>query len=241
MITLQTITSIELSNLCNFSCKYCINKDIKNQSNRDVGIMNDNVFNSTTMLLEQLVKRGSQKEIWLNGNGESLLDTQLVRRVQVVKRIVGGQQVGISTNGELMTDDIAAGLKSVGIDRVDISPHNLEHAYNAQRILFKHGIRAGISMGAIVQVHNWAGQIDWIKINPALNNSICLPLLEGRGYIQKEGNISPCCYDYRNLGTFGHVFDKDILEKHIKPFELCDKCHQTIPSVLKNYFKRENK
>lgn len=238
MIKLQTITGIELSNLCNLKCSYCINKDIVKSSVRDVGLMSDDTFNATTIILEQLVKRGTQQEIWMNGNGESLLDLQVVNRVQIVKRIVGNLQVGISTNGFLMSDEIAAGLKAAGIDRVDISSHVLDAAIQAQRICMKNGIKAGISTGVIFSNHNWAGQVDNLKPNPNLSNVTCKPLLEGRGYVQKEGSISPCCYDYRNLGAFGTVFDADILDRVIKPFELCETCHQQIPAIIKEYYKK---
>ena len=237
MIKLQTITSIEVSNLCNLQCSYCINKDLVKSEFRDVGIMSDDVFNRVTIILEQLVQRGTQKEIWLNGNGEPLLDLQLARRVQIVKRIVGSQQVGISTNGLIMDNDIAKSLKACGIDRIDISSHVLDAAITAQRVCMRNGIQAGISTGVIFANHDWAGQINNLKANPKIGGSICTPLVEGRGYIQKEGNISPCCYDYKNLGTFGHVFDKDILDRPIKPFKLCETCHQQIPQVIKDYYK----
>jgi len=61
---------------------------------------------------------------------------------------------------------------------------------------------------------------------------VCHPLIEGRGYIQADGNITPCCYDYRDLGKYGTVFDKDILQKEIKPFALCKTCHQQIPNEI---------
>ncbi len=54
----------------------------------------------------------------------------------------------------------------------------------------------------------------------------CDPLIDGRAYVQSEGDVVPCCYDYRNLGRIGHVFDQDILERELKPFALCETCHQ---------------
>ena len=231
-ITLQTITSIELSNVCNYSCMYCINRDIKNQSNRDCGIMDDNTFGIACVILEQLIKKGTQKEIWLNGNGESLLDPLLISRTITIKRIMGNLQVGLSTNGALMTIEIAKGLKAAGIDRVDISCHKIEDALKARKILWDNGITAGLSIGILSAPHNWAGQVPGIPCK--LKDVICLPLLEGRGYVQKEGNISPCCYDYRNLGTFGSVFDANILDKPIRPYKLCETCHQNIPEIIKN-------
>jgi len=60
----------------------------------------------------------------------------------------------------------------------------------------------------------------------------CDPLIQGMGYISSEGWLTPCCYDYRLLGAYGHVNDKDLLEKEIKPYELCKTCHQAIPGYI---------
>lgn len=234
MITLQTITTIELSSICNLKCLYCINRLIKNEPKRRQGLMTDDVFDAACKVLQKLCDNGTQREVNLNGNGESTLDYQLINRIDVIREIMGlDRHIGLSTNGVLLTRALAKELKESGITQVDISPHSPYHARRAAYIMHETGIQKGIvSMGCMVMSHNWAGQLEpEHQINCILKN-VCEPLIEGRGYILSEGNITPCCYDYRNLGVFGSVFDEDILDHEIKPYELCHDCHQVIPPFI---------
>jgi len=244
MITLQTITTIELSSYCNLECKYCINRLIKDTPERQQGLMTDKVFDKTCELLQRLCDQGTQREVNLNGNGESLLDYKLLDRIPIIREIVGDRHIGLSTNGVLVTKQMAIDLKESGITQLDISPHSPYHARKAAHNMFNTGMKNGIvSMGCIVMSHNWAGQLEpEHQINCLLNNH-CEPLIEGRGYVLNEGNITPCCYDYRNLGVYGTVFDDDILERPIKPYELCHTCHQQIPPFIckeENFVQYEN-
>ena len=102
MITLQTITTIELSSICNLQCLYCINRKLTESSVRRAGLMTDEVFDRACDILKELVRRGTQREIFLNGNGESTLDYQLVDRIKTVREIVGDRHIGLSTNGLLI-------------------------------------------------------------------------------------------------------------------------------------------
>jgi hypothetical protein len=131
-----------------------------------------------------------------------------------------------------LTYEMAVKIKDAGIDQFDVSPHSPFHARKAVQIMAKTGLRGIVNFGTILAPHNWAGQlepensVDYVRPIP------CDPLIEGRGYIQREGNLSPCCYDFRNLGTFGTVYDEDLLEKDIKPFALCRLCHQVMPGEV---------
>jgi hypothetical protein len=233
VITLKTINTIELSNECNLACSYCISKNMRTEGIRDIGIMSDEVFEKSLELLRETVSRGTQMEVNLNGNGESLLDPDIIPRVRRVKDIMGGKRVRFCTNGLLLTYEIAKKLRYAGIDDLDISVHSAKHARKANMARLMAGIPGVVATGAIEYPHNWAGQLEPENSVPDVLMGIpCDPLKHGYGYIQKEGNISPCCFDYRNLGTFGTVFDADIFDKQINPYALCDKCHQIIPEEI---------
>ena len=235
MITLKTITTIELSSVCNLACKYCINRLLQKTSERVPGIMSDDIFEASLAWLKYLVKKKTQKEVNLNGNGESLLDPQIFNRIKSAKEIMQGYApVQLCTNGIAMSKKIAENLRLAGIDRIDVSPHSPFHARKAIFKLQAAGIGGVVNYGAIGQSHNWAGQLEpEYQIPQPPSNVYCKPLIEGRGYIQSEGNVSPCCYDYRNLGTYGHVFDIDLDKKPMVPFELCNECHQIIPDSIR--------
>ena len=233
MITLKTITTIELSSKCNLKCLYCVNRLITKNSDRKPQIMSKKVFDRSLYWLEKLCQLGTQKEVNLNGNGESTLDPDLIKRIHDVRDCIGAnRQLAFCTNGINMNPELANKLRGSGINRVDVSPHSPYHARKAISILVAAGHSVLCTPGAIIQSHNWAGQLEPEHQIPCRVVIKCDPLIEGRGYIQAEGTVSPCCYDYRNLGTFGTVFDKNLLEREIKPYELCKTCHQKIPNEI---------
>ncbi len=226
---LTTITTIELSSKCNLSCRYCINR-LMEDNGRTPGIMLDDVFERSLEWLGELVRRGTQKEVNLNGNGESLLDPKFLERAKRVKQAMGTRTVMLCSNGLLVTDEMARAIKETGIDRMDLSPHSPYHARKAVYYLGKHKIYGVLNVGSILQSHNWAGQLpDEDQYDFGLK-ILCHPLIEGRGYIDSDGFATPCCYDYLRKGKFGSVFDDDLLDVEYGRFELCDTCHQQIPN-----------
>lgn len=238
MIKLKTINTLELSSICNMACLYCTNR-LMEQNGRKREIMSDEVFKLSLTWLSRLVARGTQKEVNINGIGESTLDPSLLDRIRAIINVVGDRQVSFCTNGITMTDDLAVALREAGLKRVDISSHNAFYARKAAQSLFKAGIAGCLATGAIASPHNWAGQLEPEYCVDKVVPLQCDPLIEGRGYVQSDGKVTPCCYDYRSLGSFGSVFDHDLLERHIKPYTLCEKCHQTIPQeVLQECFSQ---
>ena len=226
---LKTITTIELSSKCNLKCQYCINRYMEDRADRIPRVMSNDVFYAACDILKETVSRGTQAEVNLNGNGESLLDPDIIERVGTIKEIAGkGVKVQMSTNAVLLTPEIALNLKSAGLDKLHISVHSAYHVRRAVDFLQRMNLEFCVNPGTILTSHNWAGQLEKEDSVFILPKAKCDPLLEGRGYIQAEGDIVPCCYDYRNLGKIGTVFDLNIFEIEYGKFELCETCHQMI-------------
>jgi hypothetical protein len=226
---ITTITTIELSSACNMACLYCVNRLMEKTSDRKPAIMSDEVFDRSLFWLKRLVERGSQGEVNLNGNGEPLLDPQIVDRIKQTRRAVGpAVKVQFSSNGVLVTKEIAEALKESGIDEVHLSIHSLYHARRAAHLLMDAGVMMRANFLTLISAHNWAGQLEPEHCIPEGRLPIlpCDPLERGRAYIQAEGDVVPCCYDYRNIGRFGSVFDNDLLQRDYGRFSLCDTCHQ---------------
>jgi hypothetical protein len=227
---INTITTIELSSVCNLECEYCINRLLVEHPARKPGIMTDAVFDRCVEVVKELVDRGTQKEINLNGNGESLLDPLLVRRIDKLRKSIGeNATIMLSTNGTLVNRELAAALKSAGLTRIDVSPHKPAVARKVIHYLAEAGLNGVVNWGLIGQSHNWAGQLEpenRVPVEP--QGVVCYPLLIGAGYVQSEGDVVPCCYDYRNLGWIGHILDDTILDRPIKQYALCKSCHQII-------------
>lgn len=226
---LKTITTIELSSKCNLKCQYCINRYMESRAGRKPQIMSRNVFAMACLILKETVRRGTQREINLNGNGESLLDPDIISRIKTIREIVGKNiKVQMSTNAVLLTPEIAIEIKNAGLDKIHISVHSAYHVRKAVDFLQRINFDFCVNPGTILTSHNWAGQLEPEDNVFILPKAKCDPLLEGRGYIQAEGDIVPCCYDYRNLGKFGTVFDDDLFETEYTKFGLCETCHQMI-------------
>lgn len=205
-------------------------------TDRRIGIMSEECFESSLYWLKKLVDKGTQKEVNLNGNGESLLDPSIVTRTRRAKDIVGsGGIIQFCTNGTLLTRKLAVALKDAGLDRLDVSIHSPYHARRSAHILTEIGMKGVIADGAVKSSHNWAGQLEPNHSVNMLYTIPCHPLLEGRGYINSDGDLSPCCYDYRNLGCFGSVYDSDLLDKDIRAYSLCETCHQTRSPLNENF------
>lgn len=231
---METITTIELSSDCNMRCQYCV-QPMYDIMGRKREIMPDDIFDRTLEVLAELCRRGSQREVNMNGNGESLLDPQLIERVRRVKDVMGFRPVNLCTNGALLTHGIAQELKDAGLDRLDVSPHSAYHARKAIPIIRAVGLAGICNHGTIEHSHNWAGQLPSqhaIPIMPELRALPCHPLIEGRGYVLTDGRVTPCCYDYRGLGTYGHIADSDIADINPRPYALCATCHQVIPAGM---------
>ena len=228
MTTLQTITTIELSSICNLACSYCVNRLLVKHPERDPGIMTDEIFERSLYWLKRLCERGTQREVHLNGNGESLLDPNIIERAKTVKALMGERYVGLCTNGLKLSQEMAYKLKDTGIN-VDLSVHSPEHARFAVQYHKKAGLQGVVNPGVIIMPHNWADQLEPENSVDVDFVTQCDPLMEGRGYISSEGYVSPCCYDYQLIGAFGHVNDPDLLELPITDYKLCRTCHQKIP------------
>ena len=230
MSQIKTIEGIELSSLCELACKYCINADIDLVPGRRREIMSDEIFGWACHILQELVDRGTQGKILnMNGNGESLLDPDVVQRARMLKSIVGqDRKLQFSTNGIRLTLRLAMDLRAAGVDNIEISPHSVLHAAAAaQHIGRARFSEININLGTIGAPHEWAGQKRWLPHGEQLvPEERCIPLKEGRIYIQSDGSVVPCCYDYQILSGVGHISDTDILEQELVPYELCKSCHQ---------------
>jgi hypothetical protein len=191
-------------------------------------IMSKEVFFKSLDLIDDLCVKGTQQEVQVNGNGESLLDEDIISRIGLIRSVIGNRFLGFSTNGLLMTLELAYELKESGINRLDLSLHNAVAARKTVDYCRTVGLACNVNPGAIMSPHNWANQIEPEYRTNHVPDIPCAPLLEGRGYIQSHGGISPCCYDYLGKGQFATVFDKNILSIEYGKYSLCEECHQKI-------------
>jgi MoaA/NifB/PqqE/SkfB family radical SAM enzyme len=104
--------SIETINLCNARCTICAHPDMR----RKKSLMDTSLANG---LIEQAAQSKLQK-LFLSGFGEPLLDKRLPEFVALAKSR-GINDIGIVTNGYLLTPDIAGILIESGLTEIVIS------------------------------------------------------------------------------------------------------------------------
>ncbi len=106
------LISLELTNACNARCVMCP----RDQMNRKIGTMGMEVVEK---VCRDAYKKPLQK-INLFGFGESLLHPRLIGMVKYMKKTLPGVELNLSTNAQLLNDDLAADLLGSGIDRINI-------------------------------------------------------------------------------------------------------------------------
>lgn len=110
---------IETSTQCNYKCVFCPHKD---NFNRKKEIMSDELFDLVMNKISQLDKQINV--ITLSGMGEVLLDKNIVKRINKIKKM--GYKVNILTNGSLLTPQLIQDLKDAGLDSIRLSLHTTD-------------------------------------------------------------------------------------------------------------------
>jgi MoaA/NifB/PqqE/SkfB family radical SAM enzyme len=109
---LPDIVQIESTNLCNAKCVFCP----RDEMHRRQGVMD-------MALYQKIVDECARLEIThvrVHNYGEPFLDRQLVEKVRYAKAR-GIREVGMISNGSLITEELAAGMIDAGLDAINIS------------------------------------------------------------------------------------------------------------------------
>jgi len=106
------IVQIESTNLCNAKCVFCP----RDEMHRRQGVMDMDLFRK---VVDECVQLGIT-HVRVHNYGEPFLDKQLVEKVRYAKER-GIAEVGMISNGSLITEDIAQGMIDAGLDAINIS------------------------------------------------------------------------------------------------------------------------
>jgi MoaA/NifB/PqqE/SkfB family radical SAM enzyme len=106
------IVQIESTNICNAKCVFCP----RDEMHRRQGIMSVELFRK---IVDECVELGIT-HVRMHNYGEAFIDKRLVEKVRYAKQ--GGiKEVGMISNGSLITDQIARGMIDAGLDAINIS------------------------------------------------------------------------------------------------------------------------
>jgi radical SAM protein with 4Fe4S-binding SPASM domain len=109
---LPEIVQIESTNICNAKCVFCPRDDME----RRQGIMDMALFQKVA---DECAALGIT-HVRMHNYGEAFVDRQLVDKIRYAKRI-GIKEVGLISNGSLITEDVARGMIDAGLDAINIS------------------------------------------------------------------------------------------------------------------------
>jgi sulfatase maturation enzyme AslB (radical SAM superfamily) len=109
---LPDIVQIESTNLCNAKCVFCP----RDEMHRRQGVMDFDLFRK---IVDECAALGIT-HVRVHNYGEPFLDRQLVEKVRYAKAR-GIAEVGMISNGSLITEEIARGMIEAGLDAINIS------------------------------------------------------------------------------------------------------------------------
>jgi len=110
--SMPEIVQIESTNICNAKCVFCP----RDEMHRRQGIMTFELFRK---IVDECVELGIT-HVRMHNYGEAFIDKQLVEKVRYAKQ-KGIQEVGVISNGSLITEAVARGMIEAGLDAINIS------------------------------------------------------------------------------------------------------------------------
>jgi radical SAM protein with 4Fe4S-binding SPASM domain len=109
---LPEIVQIESTNICNAKCVFCPRDEMQ----RRQGIMTVELFKK---IVDECADVGIT-HIRMHNYGEAFMDRRLVEKVRYAKQ-KGIREVGMISNGSLITEPVARGMIEAGLDAINIS------------------------------------------------------------------------------------------------------------------------
>jgi MoaA/NifB/PqqE/SkfB family radical SAM enzyme len=110
--SMPEIVQIESTNICNAKCVFCPRDDM----HRKQGIMTVPLFHK---IVDECVELGIT-HVRMHNYGEAFIDKRLVEKVRYAKE-KGIKEVGMISNGSLITENVARGMIDAGLDAINIS------------------------------------------------------------------------------------------------------------------------
>ena len=106
------IVQIESTNICNAKCVFCP----RDEMHRKQGVMSFDLFRK---IVDECAALGIT-HVRVHNYGEPFMDRQLVEKVRYAKQ-KGIKEVGMISNGSLITEQVARGMVEAGLDAINIS------------------------------------------------------------------------------------------------------------------------
>jgi hypothetical protein len=143
------IVQIESTNLCNAKCVFCPRDDME----RRQGVMSMDLFQK---VVDECATLGIT-HVRMHNYGEPFLDKGLVEKVRYAKER-GIAEVGMISNGSLITEPIAQGMIDAGLDAINISVDaGGKDTFERTRVHLKYDVVIN-NIRTLVRLRNRAGR-----------------------------------------------------------------------------------
>jgi radical SAM protein with 4Fe4S-binding SPASM domain len=109
-----SVLGIDPTNACNLKCSFCGASKAKGS----IGFMDMELFKK---IIRESLSHGKRCMIILHNSGEPLLHKDICAMVEFVKVHRAARNVQFSTNGILLTEELARGLIKAGLDQITFS------------------------------------------------------------------------------------------------------------------------
>ena len=109
---LPEIVQIESTNICNAKCVFCP----RDEMHRTQGVMSMELFRK---IVDECAELGIT-HVRVHNYGEPFMDRNLVEKIRYAKQ-KGIKEVGMISNGSLITETVARGMIEAGLDAINIS------------------------------------------------------------------------------------------------------------------------
>lgn len=113
---------IDICDVCNMKCKFCFHSDAEaiKTSGVQFGVMSEELFKS---IIDSIATwEGDRiRKLKLFANGEPLLNKSALDMIRYAKRIGVSDIIEMTTNGSVISDEIADNIADAGLDILNIS------------------------------------------------------------------------------------------------------------------------
>lgn len=202
-LTKNTLSSIELNliDICNRTCSFCP---------RGVGFENtkSNMSLNTSKAINRSLRyidyRGT---ITLAGFGEPLLQKNILKHVQTLKKGVQLKQIKLITNGDFLTQKTAFDLINAGVNCIKISMYDQDDTERFESFLYQY------PQVERIYKHYYDGLPAEVEVNrneiwserKIINKKRSCYLPFYKMFINWDGKVGLCSNDWNLSQVFGNV------------------------------------
>ena len=210
---------ISVTDRCNFRCTYCMPKEVFNSSYEFLRRDDLLSFEEITRISKVFADCGVKK-IRLTG-GEPLLRKNIPVLIEQLTKINGIEDISLTTNGVLLTRNMAQQLKDAGLQRITVSLDALDNetfksisdvSFDVDKVL--NAIEVADSVGlSPVKVN--------MVVKKGVNEHAILPMAK---YFQNSGKILRFI-EFMDVGSTNHWQMNDVFSAK----EIVNEVNQELP------------